>query len=822
MTHRTKQPTISIFVVAVALIAAMVILPPPVSAQAADSGPALGVARVSLVNGEVTSKRGDSGDWVAARINQAVVEGDSIMTGPGSRAEVQLDHGNLVRLDGNSEIEFSSLGNRKFQIRVIRGSIGYSELRGSDADVDIETPHVALRPMKNGRYRIEMGPAETVVTVRKGEAEIASVNGAETLRSGRMMIVRDGPEGPEFRVSGADPKDEWDRWAESRDNRLSKSKSYKYVSSDIYGAESLDEHGDWRHVSGYGYSWFPRASTGWAPYRQGNWSWIDYYGWNWVGAEPWGWAPYHWGRWYHHASHGWGWYPGSMYRRHQWRPALVSFFGYNSRSGFNFGLGLGYGNIGWLPLGPGEAYNPWYGGGYYGGGRRGGRGNQTIIVDNSVNIYNNYRNARAPNGVTVVDAQGFSQGLVNNPRTLRGAELARATSIRGKIPVVPARGAQGRIVRASTGSAGGVRTASGGTSTRSLRNGTARIPFDRQRTQMESSVRTFRGSTQGRTTTATTGRAAPSNARAGTGTRGATATAGTRSGIRVTSTSGTRSTAGTAGTRTAARTITPAGTTASTRASTRNSGWRQVGSTSTGTSSRTGTGGVTVQGTTTPRSGQARANADTWSRFGGRSTPSGARSTGTRTTSSRTTGSRSTSGQGAITRSGQGRLGNPQTGRSNQRPTFTPRTQSRSATTRGSSAGRTRTATSSGTRGTAGPRSRSNTSIYTPRTQSRVGTSSTASRSRSRTSNVPRSSGSQSRSRSVYTPQRRSAPSSRGGGFPSTRSSAPSRSSSGRSSGGGGSVGARSAPSRAPAAAPRSSGGATRSSGGGTRSRGGR
>ncbi len=807
MTFATKQLTASIFVVAVALIAAIVILPLPMAAQSADSGPALGVARVSLVNGEVTSKRGDSGDWIAARINQAVVEGDSVMTGPASRAEVQLDHGNLVRLNSNSEIEFSALGNRKFQIRVIRGSIGYSELRGSDADVDIETPHVALRPMKNGRYRVELGPAETVVTVRKGEAEIASVNGAETLRSGRMMIVRDGAEGPEFRVSSADPKDDWDRWAESRDNRLSKSKSYKYVSSDIYGAEALDGHGDWRYVSGYGNSWFPRTSTGWAPYRQGRWSWIDYYGWNWVGAEPWGWAPYHWGRWYHHASYGWGWYPGSMYRRHYWRPALVSFFGYNSYSGFNFGLGLGFGNIGWCPLGPGEVYNPWYGGGYYGGGRR----NQTIVVDNSVNIYNNYRNARAPNGVTVVDAQGFSQGLVNSPRSLRGAELARATSIRGQIPVVPARSAQGRIVRASTASAGGVRTAAAGSSTRSLRNGTARIPFDRQRTQLETSVRTFRGSTAGRTTTATTGRAGTTNSRgvssrSGAQARRTAATAGTRSGTVATSHSGTR---------TAARTITPTGTTPSTQSTSRNSGWRQVGSTSTNT--RAGT----VRSTTTPRSGRAQANADTWSRFGGRATPSGARSAGTRTTSSRTSRAGSTGGQSAITRGGQGRLGNPRTGSSARRPTFTPRTQSRATIDRGSSAGRSRTATSSATRGSAGPRSRSNTSVFTPRSQSRVGTSSSASRSRSRTPNVPRSSRSQSRSRSVYTPRTRSAPSrSRGGfggGFPSTRSSSPSRSSSG-----GGSVGVRSAPSRAPSAAPRSSGGATRSSGGGARSRGGR
>ena len=409
MTHRTKRPAAAAAVIVFTALAAL--LPCGLSAQSTDSGPALGVARISLVGGEVTTKRGDSGDWVAARINQPVVEGDSVMTGPGSRAEIQLDYGNLVRLNGNSEIEFASLGNRKFQIRVARGSIGYSELRDSEADVDIETALVAVRPAQSGRYRIDLGPGETVVTVRKGTAEVASVNGLETLGSGRTMIVREGVEGPEFRLAKAEPKDDWDRWAESRDNRLKKSESYRYVSRDIYGAEALDDYGDWRHVSGYAIrgSRVVRQAVGRRTVKAVGPGSIITAG---VGSAPNpGAGPRTTGDagTTTQATVG-GWYPGSLYRRHFWRPALVTFFGYNGYSGFNFGLGYGYGNIGWCPLGPGEIYSPWYGSGFYGG-----RPNRTVVVDNSVNIYNTYRNARAPNGVTVVDAQGFSQGSGEQP-----------------------------------------------------------------------------------------------------------------------------------------------------------------------------------------------------------------------------------------------------------------------------------------------------------------------------------------------------------------------------------------------------------------------
>jgi hypothetical protein len=137
--------------VAVALIA------PRLDAQAKeDEGPALGVARVSLINGDVTMRRGDSGDWVQASVNSPLVEGDTIATGAGSRTEVQLDYSNLLRLNENTEVTMASLGNRAFRVQLARGILTYSELRDGEADVDIETPHVAVRPQKNGSYRVEV------------------------------------------------------------------------------------------------------------------------------------------------------------------------------------------------------------------------------------------------------------------------------------------------------------------------------------------------------------------------------------------------------------------------------------------------------------------------------------------------------------------------------------------------------------------------------------------------------------------------------------------------------------------------------------------
>src|ERR1700756_3662810 len=62
-----------------------------------------GVARVSLIHGDVSTQRGDSGDWSAATLNQPAMTGDKISTGDNARTEVQLDFANIVRLGPNSQ-----------------------------------------------------------------------------------------------------------------------------------------------------------------------------------------------------------------------------------------------------------------------------------------------------------------------------------------------------------------------------------------------------------------------------------------------------------------------------------------------------------------------------------------------------------------------------------------------------------------------------------------------------------------------------------------------------------------------------------------------
>lgn len=472
----------------VSLWAGVALVPAAAAAGPQAARTDLGVARVSVVKGDVATRRGDSGDWIATTVNSPIVEGDSVRTAGASRAEVQLSPGNFVRVVADSEAQFVELGEKVFRVRVIHGTALYSELPDSAADIDIETPFAAVRPQEKGRYRIHVGADSTVIEVREGRTEIAMEHSTSSLTRGQAMTLWQGSAGVEFEVGRAGDRDGFDRWAANRDRELRRSSAYRYVSRDIYGVDTFDDHGSWRHVSSVGHCWFPRVPATWVPYRHGRWTWIDYYGWNWVPYAPWGWATSHWGRWHYDPIWGWGWYPGSPRLRHIWRPALVSFIGAAIR-------GATFGHIGWVPLAPGELYWPWYGRSVYGFGLGRSAVGNTIVVDNSVNIITNYRYARSgPGGsaVSYLEADQFGAAGANTPRGMRLAQSARGVAIRGPLPVVPSRASQGRVL---PGSSSSVRVSSprawNRASVSQLRDGTARVSFDDQRKFLRSSVDDF-------------------------------------------------------------------------------------------------------------------------------------------------------------------------------------------------------------------------------------------------------------------------------------------------------------------------------------------
>jgi hypothetical protein len=431
-----------------------------------------GVARVSLIHGDISTQRGDSGDWSAAVLNQPVMTGDKVSTADNARTEVQLDFANVLRLGPNSKANVANLTQKNIQIQLSEGLAFYSVSKDSEAEPEIDTPNVSIHPSHHdGIFRVEVHPdGDTLVIVRQGEAQIATPQGSTEVRSGEMATIRGNAESAQYKISSAPDRDDWDRWNSDRDHIIRSASSWNHTNRYYTGSHDLDAYGHWRHVDDYGDVWYPDESSDWVPYRNGNWVWEPSYGWTWVGYEPWGWAPYHYGRWMY-AGGAWGWWPGPVggYYRPFWAPAYVSFWGWGGGWGFGVGFG-GWGGFGWLPLGPCDWFHPWWGG--YGG--RFGSVNVTNVNITNINVnrfggiqplhngmrYSNLANVRDTHigrALSTVNAGRFGTAGVRpvgaRPEQLRGARM-----MAGNLPVVPTRAslsASGRAAAPSTVRNGG-------------------------------------------------------------------------------------------------------------------------------------------------------------------------------------------------------------------------------------------------------------------------------------------------------------------------------------------------------------------------------
>lgn len=385
------------------------------------------VARIGVLDGDAAITRADSGEVTAAAINAPLMAGDYLTTQDGARAELEFDSSDVLRLGSSTQLRLNDLDPQNRSIALAQGTVELRILAQSAGYPQIQTPLVTVQPNKAGAYRVSvLDDGSVQVTVRLGEVDVNDGADDQLLDPGSTLDVTSSATGVQFAGVPTIDVDAFDTWNAARDHIAQTTQSYQYVDPSVVGAEDLDEYGQWVYAPGYGEVWIPHVAADWAPYTYGRWIWEPYYGWTWVAAEPWGWAPYHYGRWLYNGAAGWCWVPE---RAHAiWRPALVAFFSFGGNGSF----GAGFGNIGWVPLAPREAFNPWWGNGWTNGYRR-------AVAVNAVTVVNSitYRNFSAPGGVVSVSQRRFALGDFSHPVTVSRADLARANVVHGALPVVP-------------------------------------------------------------------------------------------------------------------------------------------------------------------------------------------------------------------------------------------------------------------------------------------------------------------------------------------------------------------------------------------------
>jgi hypothetical protein len=431
-----RRRTLSTFVAA-ATLSLLLPLALPLAAdaddQAASATPATtAVARIDAISGDAAIQRGDDNETLAAVANAPILSADYVTTGNGGRAEIGFDGHAAVRLGENVQMRFPQIDPANRQMQLAAGTIELRLFGDTDGQSQIDTPSISVVPRTAGSFRVSVDDnGDTAVTVRSGRADIVTPAGTQSLEPGTTLVASGPAANPSIQTQAAVATDDFDAYNADRDQvyQVAQTDS-RYVDTDIQGVGDLNADGRWVDDGSYGNVWIPTdVAPGWAPYRDGSWTWEDSYGWTWVAAEPWGWAPYHYGRWYYSAGYrSWAWFPPPPARfAPAWSPALVGFVGFNVGA---VSVGIGFGNIGWVPLAPYEAFHPWW-------GPHGG----TTIVNNVTyaNSSVHYRNMEVNGALTSVSREDFQAGRFAHPTVVSAETLrsVRAVPVTGALPIVP-------------------------------------------------------------------------------------------------------------------------------------------------------------------------------------------------------------------------------------------------------------------------------------------------------------------------------------------------------------------------------------------------
>jgi FecR protein len=389
-----------------------------------ENNPPGRVARISYISGKVSLEPAGVDQWSEASLNYPMTVNDRLYTDQGAKTE--LDVGSTaVRLWEGTDLTLANLTNQFIQLGLAQGSVrlGVYELPSNNS-IEVDTPNGALTVQQRGQYRVDTFPDDntTLVSVYSGSVQLSGGGLNQSVQSGQAVkLMGSGP----IQVTDVSlpPQDSFDEWSATRDQLYASSSPY--VSRDIPGYYALSGYGVWSEVPPYGPVWYPSTvPPGWAPYQYGHWVWVNPWGWTWVDYDAWGFAPFHYGRWAYIGTR-WGWVPGPVVVQPYYAPALVAFVG---GAGFSVGVGVaGAGLVAWFPLGPREAFYPWY----HAGPTYVREINVTNIRNYTfVNIRNvHYANERV--GVTAVRGNVFRSGGFVRTGMVRvtPTELARARVI---------------------------------------------------------------------------------------------------------------------------------------------------------------------------------------------------------------------------------------------------------------------------------------------------------------------------------------------------------------------------------------------------------
>ncbi len=141
------------------------------------------VARLDEITLQVERTAGGAGAWTAARVGDRFLLGSAVRTGAGSRAQLHLTRGGVLKIEANATVRFASKpGQAAEDVRVETGTI---EVEAGDETVALG--EAILEP--HGHARISNVDGALTISVELGRAVLET---GEQVLAGNSVTVRIG------------------------------------------------------------------------------------------------------------------------------------------------------------------------------------------------------------------------------------------------------------------------------------------------------------------------------------------------------------------------------------------------------------------------------------------------------------------------------------------------------------------------------------------------------------------------------------------------------------------------------------------------------
>ena len=272
------------------------------------------MVRLSQVDGTVRIDRNTGNGFEKAIPNMPITQGVRLQTGSNSRAEIEMEDGNTIRIASETTISFPELvlrdsGMRASTAQLTLGTAYFNVKHKKKDDLRVAFANESFSIEHEVRFRVSVDLAKAKIAVFKGELNVPTPTQTATLKKEDTLTLDLVDDKQVAMAKGIDtlPLDNWDAERSAFQNEYSGS---VYAKTPYGTSADLAYYGTYNYIPGFGVFWQPfGAPIGWSPYMNGAWVWDASIGYSWVSTDPWGWLPYHYGSWNYVNGYGWGWSP---------------------------------------------------------------------------------------------------------------------------------------------------------------------------------------------------------------------------------------------------------------------------------------------------------------------------------------------------------------------------------------------------------------------------------------------------------------------------------------------------------------------------------